>query len=277
MCVLLYCLRSGSTLCQVHLLVPQGRGCHAAVDAIRWFPLLRGIASYEAVEVVCNEFGNAMSYVASGAKYTPDDLICFLCLSQHETTCVGGGMTGCEIPPNVAPPVSVKKDLFFSIPVSQFLARRFRDTTSDRFTMAPTDIHISLFVLLDCLQFTTARFICRCCCVVHVSGRFMPGRCVESKQMMADSVASILNPANFEDVPLKTLLHTHVCALVLFEKCGCVAHGEHLFSLVLLCLNVKFEFNIDDSAIVLTIIGTENAKPVFKLLESRLVRRLFSV
>ena len=95
--------------------------------------------------------------------------------------------------------------------------------------------------------------------------------------MIADSVTSILKSANVEDVPLKTLLRTHVCVLFWFEKCGCVANDEHLFSLALLCLSVKFEFDIDDIAIVLKTLGTEKEKCVLELLESRLVRRLFSV
>ncbi len=105
----------------------------------------------------------------------------------------------------------------------------------------------------------------------------MSGRCVYITQIIADSVTSILKSPNFKDVPLVTLLRTHSSALVWFEKCGCVANDGHLLSLALLCLSVKLEFNIDDSAIVLNIIGTEKNKPVLKLLESRLMRMLFSV
>ena len=92
------------------MLTGMGSGAKAGIE-------LSGIASFDDAQRACAELRKLPA--ASGATYDLDDLICWLCLSQHKEA-----QAGAELPAP-AEPVSVDTDLGLTLP-SQGARRRLR-------------------------------------------------------------------------------------------------------------------------------------------------------
>ena len=84
------------------ILAGMGSGAEAGLQAA-------GIDDFDGAVEACAVLGRSIA--VAGAKYKLDDLICFLCLSQHKEAVSNPGM------PASAHPVSIEQDLGLDPPL----------------------------------------------------------------------------------------------------------------------------------------------------------------
>jgi hypothetical protein len=268
------------------ILAGMGSGAEHGLDAA-------GIVSYDTAVSACGELARqsgacgvppegarALSETgaaASGAQYGLDDLICFLCLSQHQEA------VACSECPRPAPPVSVLDDLGLDLPPDSAVIRRgvMRKTSETQ-----TQASIMASVLPEVLRWLPLAVCCsvaQCCRPFCAGGLFMETRLVELRRNVADSVASLLSlqapravVLQKEGVTKSMLLRTLACAWDLLEKISnwhfdC---DEQMMSLALVRLSVKFELKGEHSDIAVKLFGTVDEKAALVATECRLLMAL---
>ena len=286
------------------ILAGMGSGAEAGLEA-------SGIETFAEAVGACAVLQNVVA--ASGAKYRVDDLVCFLCLSQHKET-----EPNTDIPAP-ALPVSVKTILDLDVPAqalqaqdlaapAKAVSRRFKKNilaplrTPPRNILAPprtppmccktqSPPAPSFGFVLASFQDTflpwhsigAAISLCQCCRALHGHGLFLAGWMSERKRRIADSVAAMLSfeaPAAAallrSGVSRSTLLRTIARAWDWLEKCPRVLADEGSMTLALLRLSVKFEMQGDHRPIALALLGGGDGKPALHFAECRLVMALWA-
>ena len=164
------------------LLAGMGSGAEAGLEAA-------GIENYEKAVDVCKELDTR--HAASGAPYGLDDLVCFLCLSQHAE------VIHAQEFPRPAPPVLVSAVLGLKdpAPASGGLAVRMsRKTPPARRLSRNTPIMFWVLPeLLASAHIGTSRSVCQCCRAFHSRGLFMAGRMAQARRNLEDLVEPFLS------------------------------------------------------------------------------------
>ena len=259
-----------------------------------------GIDEFDQAVEVCAELQRSLG--APGAKYKLDDLICFLCLSQHAEAVSNPGM------PALAHPVSIEEDLGLDplptrglqtppslacdVPaprdsaVQPLKARRWRRCSLLQ-PLALASLRPFVEALpawrrtLPWLPIASAIFLFQCCRSLRVGALCIAGRIDDGKRLrVADSVACILSLQSKAlvqaGVSRSTLLRTVACAWDWLEKCPPVFVDRSLLSLALLRMAIKFEVHRDHAGAALKLLGTLDEKPALLSLECRLVEALWA-
>ena len=201
------------------ILAGMGSGAEKGLEAA-------GIDDYDGAVKACGEL-QSVDAASGAARYKVDDLICFLCLSQHAEAVRNPGM------PAPARPVSIEEDLGLDPPPPRGLqappplvcddpsegaqaafppaledsavqprkARRWRAHILLQPLAQPTSRPFASFALplasvqndmLPLLPMASALFLVQCCRSLHAGGLFIAGRLADGKKRVADSVADIL-------------------------------------------------------------------------------------
>ena len=283
------------------ILAGMGSGAEKGLEAA-------GIDDFDGAVEVCAEL-----QAASGAEYKPDDLICFLCLSQHKEAVRDPGM------PAPARPVSIEEDLgldplptpeecavqplkarrwragiLLQQPLAQPKSRLWRARTLLQPLAQPTSqplVSIALPVvsvqgsMLPLLPIVSAISLVQCCRSLHGGGLCFTDRLADGCRRVADSVAAIparlLHPGQVPvlveaGVTRSTILRTVACAWDWLEKCPPVLFDESLLPLALLRLAIRFEGAKDHEEAALKLFEPLDEKPALLSLERRLVEALWS-
>ena len=113
-----------------------------------------GITNYAEAKDAC-----AAVAAATGAEYELDDLVCFLCLTQHKEA------AHASILPKIPPPVSLRDDLGLELPTMPIVAAPlFRITRKTK--LGPDIASIMASVLLTIAPYTnaaSAAILSQCC------------------------------------------------------------------------------------------------------------------
>ena len=258
------------------ILAGMGSGAEASLEAT----CIDGFD--EAVEV-CDVLQRAGA--ASGANYKLDDLICFLCLSQHKEATSNDRMPACARPVSIeedlgldalpprglqAPPPLVCDDpcaaqAAFPAPddraVQPLKARRWRaDTLLQPLAQPPSRPFVSFALpiasvqtnMLPWLPIVSAVCLTQCCRSLHWGGgRYIAERLVDSRWHVEDLVSDIaFHPQHYValekmGITKSTILRMVACALDWLEECPRVFFEESLLPLALLRLGMKFEVDRD--------------------------------
>ena len=268
------------------ILAGMGSGAEKGLQAA-------GIRNYMEATDACQQL--ASHTAASGAKYDLDDLICFLCLSQHKEAEAEENL------PLAAPAVTVQGDLDSEAPEKVVsashraasgseLVPRMRITQKSRVPLpsasavAPVwkySCNRILREVVHWLPLTTARSICRCCRDFHGGGLIMASRVATDKRAVAMSMeslvfskASVLMTAG---LPRGQLLRVLACAWELLEKClTLLLDASACLPLVLLRLSVKLEVNVEHQDTAFEILEAAVEKEALHSLECRVVSTLWS-
>ena len=286
------------------ILAGMGSGAEAGLQAA-------GIDDFDGAVEACAALqttfaASGATVGASGAKYELDDLICFLCLSQHKEAVSSPGL------PAYAHPVSIERDLGLDPPPPRGLqappslvcdvpseaqaafpapedsavqprrkARRWRCDVLQPLAQSRPFVSVAS-LWLSWLPIASAICLVQCCSSLHGGGLCIAGRLADGKRRVADSVACMLS---FEGpvakalvkagVPRSTLLRTVACAWDWLEKCPPVFVDESLLPLALLRLGFKFEIADDRAWAALELLVPLGGKPALLSFECRLVEALW--
>ena len=251
------------------LLAGMGSGAEKGLDAA-------GIRTYDEALAACAEIGSTNA--ASGAKYGVDDLVCFLCLSQHAEAHLQDDAPDV---PQPAPPVCVSEDLGLALPQSAVIARRILVKTFARLPIVSIMASV-LLELLCWLPIAEAQTLSRCSNVLHARGLHLATRIAQSSRNIADSVASLLSvgaPTGASmlqaGVSKGALLRLVGGAWDWLEKCRWVGADKHLMSLALVRLSAKYNLDDEQCNIALKLFGTAEEKPKLAQYECRLIAELW--
>ena len=300
-------LFSGPRYCRTHFLrwLFKAEGMHVDIEEPDWKILAgmgsgaekglqaAGIDDCDGAVKACAALQS--SDAASGAEYKLDDLICFLCLSQHKEAVSNPGM------PAPARPVSIEEDLGLDPPPLRGLQAPpslvFDNPSEVKRPRPRWRAHILLqppgakFVLsLACVQenmlpwvpIASAISLVQCCRPLHGCGLCIAGRLADGKRRVADSVADTLfHPEQVAalleaGVSRSTMLQTVACARDWLQKCPPVFVDESMLPLALLRLAIKFEGigkPLDAALKLLQPLAGE--KPALLSFECRLVQALW--
>ena len=249
-----------------------------------------GIHDFDEAVEACAVLQGANA-AASGAEYKLDDLICFLCLSQHKEAVSDPGM------PAPARPVTLEEDLglvcAFPEPednaVQPLKARRWKVDALQPLAQ-PTLRPVASFALplasvqenlLLWLPIASAIPLVQCCRSLHGGGLCIALRIEGGYRGVADSVANIaFHPKRYvalvgAGLSKSTILRAVACAWDWLEKCPRVFLDESLLPLALLRLSIKFEVDKDHVGAALELIGQLDEKPALLSFEPRLVEALW--
>jgi len=248
-----------------------------------------GLTDYDAALAACGALGKEYAATgampacvyktrecaASGAKYELDDFLSFLCWSQnHEAY-------DCKEVPKPAPPVSLGDDLGLDVPTPVRRLPIRRKTPASATTVSIVASVLPELLSWSCIVEATS--VTRCCRAFHAGGLFTATRLVERRRIIADSVASQLSLHTPQAIALQkagvsrsTLLRTLACAWDWLDRISDASLGsdEHLTSLALTRLSVKFEFTCEHTASALKLFGSVEQKPALSVLECRLMMSL---
>ena len=267
------------------ILAGMGSGAEAGLDATC-------IGGFDEAVEVCDVLQRAGA--ASGANYKLDDLICFLCLSQHKEATSNDRMPAC------ARPVSIEEDLGLdALPprglqappplvcddpraaqaaspapddraVQPLKALRWRaDTLLLPLAQPPSRPFVSFAFpiasvqtnMLPWLPIVSAVCLTQCCRSLHWGGRYIAERLGDSHWHVEYTVADIVfHPDTYvaldkAGVTKSTILRTVACAMDWLKKCPRVFLDERLLPLALLRLGIKFEVDKDHVEAALKALG----------------------
>ena len=210
---------------------------------------------------------------ASGAQYGLDDLVCFLCLSQHAEA------VPCHVMPAAAQPISVEEDLGMDLPTAEPLARNSKPCRKRmrKKVSSGTAISIAGMMLLPWLDIRSAARLDGCC----QASRFFALREVGwARTSIADSVADHLS---WQSTAVRALLECGVSKSQVLRALAAAwdwltKTPPHLLmdkavylSLVFARLGVKSEIPEKHVHIALGHLGSKGDKNMLRAVESLVV------
>jgi hypothetical protein len=283
------------------ILAGMGSGAEEGLQAA-------GIDDFDEAVEACAVLQGADA-AASGAEYKLDDLICFLCLSQHKEA-----VSDPAVMMSFPHPVSIEEDLgldplsppralqecpaaFPALgdsavqplkkarrwrtntllqPLAQLTTSRHGFTTFFASTSTSIENHF-----LSWLPIASAICFVQCDRSLHGGGIPIAGRLDDGQQRVADSVSDIMfHPRQY--IPLmklgvsgSTLLRTVARAWEWLQQCPPVFVDESLLPLVLLRMGIKFEGGTRHMEAALQLLEPLDEEQALLSLESRLVEALW--
>ena len=260
-----------------------------------------GIESFKDAQAAVAELRKLPA--ASGAPYNLDDLICWLCLSQHKEAQAGTKL------PAPAAPVSVEADLGVAL-TSQERGRRLTrkvlllrtgDPGASQKQVARAKrwarwvwrrpsvatgtcpLAAALPVLVQWLPVADASSLCQTCQRLHADGLFGPQPMDATRARVADAVAKTLS---LQGPLASALLQAGLSSAAVLalraqawrwlSECKHLGQDADLIGLALLRLSAKVALTPEHASICLRCLGSEQQEPRQHSMECLLVNTLWS-